>query len=183
MTFTGISARYAHALVDALLAPNAGVEPHAALNSLNDFVETMNTSHDLELVMLSPSVPPARKRAVIEKIAGAMELNRLIRNFLFVLSDHRRLPLVRDIAQQAFVVLDERLGFLRADVSAAAPLADAKQREIADRLGELTGKRIRIEMKVDPDLIGGVIARVGSTVYDGSVRGRLQLIGERLAAE
>ena len=183
MTFTGISSRYAHALVDALLSPAAGVEAHAALASLNEFVETMRTSRDLELVLLSPSVPPARKRAVIEKISGVMQLDRLIRNFLFVLSDHRRLPLLREIAQQAFVVLDERLGFLRADVSAAAPLADEKQRQIADKLGELTGKRIRIEMKIDPELIGGVIARVGSTVYDGSVRGRLQLIGERLAAE
>ena len=183
MTFTGISSRYAHALVDALLSPNAGVDAHDALSSLNEFVDAMGTSHDLELVMFSPSVPPARKRAVIQKIADAMQLNRLIRNFLFVLSDHRRLPLLRDIAGQAFVVLDERLGFLRADVSAAAPLGDEKQREIAAKLGEMTGKRIRIEMKIDPDLIGGVVARVGSTVYDGSVRGRLQLIGERLAAE
>ena len=182
MTVTGIASRYAQALVGALTAPQAGVDPHQALTGLADFVETLSGSRDLELVLLSPSVAPARKRAVLERIAGAMQMDRLVRNFLYVLVDHRRIELVREIVSEALVILDAQLGFLRADVASAAPLSSDQQKQIAAGLETVTGKRIRMAMTIDPDLIGGVFARVGSTIYDGSVRGRLQSLGERLGA-
>ncbi len=183
MTDTGICSRYAQAFVDALLGPNSGVDPHAALTGLNDFAATVRNSRDLELVLLSPSVSTQRKRAVIGRIADAMPLDRLVRNFLFVLSDHRRLPLLQEVAEIAAVVLDGRQGVLRANISSAEPLSEHERMQLAEALGALTGKQIRIDTALDPSLIGGIVARVGSTVYDGSVRGRLQAIGERLAAE
>jgi F-type H+-transporting ATPase subunit delta len=100
-----------------------------------------------------------------------------------VLIDHRRIALLKEIAPLASLFLDERLGFLRADVAAAAPLSDDERRRIAEMLQQITGKTIRVEMEIAPDLIGGVIARVGSKVYDGSVRGQLRTLGARLAAE
>ena len=112
-----------------------------------------------------------------------MPLDRLVRNFLFVLSDHRRLPLLHEIAEAARIIFDARQGVLRANISAAEPLSDHDQKQLAEALGAVTGKQIRIEMTVDPSLIGGVVARGGSTVYDGSVRGRLHDIGERRASE
>jgi F-type H+-transporting ATPase subunit delta len=112
-----------------------------------------------------------------------MPLDRLVRNFLYVLSDHRRLPLLPEIAEISRVVFDGRQGVLRANIAAAEPLSDHDQKQLAEALGVVTGKQIRIEMTIDPSLIGGIIARVGSTVYDGSVRGRLHWIGERLASE
>ncbi len=183
MTHTGISSRYAKALVDALSSSPAVADPHVSLRALQEFVDLMGQSRDLELVMYSPSVLPRRKRAVIEKIAGRMQFDRMIQNFLFVLIDHRRLPLLREISDMSFVILDERLGFLRARISAAAPLSQDEENQIAEKLGRITGKRIRVEFNVEPELIGGVVARVGSTVYDGSVLGRLRSIGERLNAE
>lgn len=186
MTNTGIASRYAEALVEALIAPrqaDSGVDPHAALSGLNDFVNTLAESRDLDLVLVSPSVSPERKRAVIAAISERLGIHNLVKNFLFVLSDHRRLMLVREANQIAAVVLDEKLGFVRAFVSAAAPLSQDEQDRIAGKLGEVTGKRIRLNVELDRQLIGGVVARVGSTVYDGSVRGQLDAIGSRLSAE
>lgn len=183
MTSTGVSSRYAQALIDALASPKSGVDPHIALDQLQQFVQAMNQSRDLELVLVSPSVSSPRKRAVLARIGQAMQLDRLLCNFLFVLSDHRRLPLLAEISEIARVLLDAREGVLRADIFAAAPLSDHEQKQIAERLGAITGKQIRVEVNVDPELIGGIVARVGSTVYDGSVRGRLRAVGERLGAE
>lgn len=183
MTSTGIASRYAQALVDALLSPSAGTDARLSLAGLIEFVDIVKRSRDLELVLLSPSVSTQRKRAVISRIADAMPLDRLVRNFLYVLSDHRRLPLLPEIAEISRVVFDGRQGVLRANIAAAEPLSDHDQKQLAEALGVVTGKQIRIEMTIDPSLIGGIIARVGSTVYDGSVRGRLHWIGERLASE
>jgi F-type H+-transporting ATPase subunit delta len=183
MTVTGIASRYAHALVDAVTDPKSGIDAYRALADLREFVDAVRGSRDLEMVLLSPSVPPKRKRFVVKALAAKMGIGTLVSNFLQVLVDHRRIALLREIAPLASVFLDERMGFLRADVTTAAPISAAQQNEIAAILEQITGKRIRIEMAMEPDLIGGVIARVGSTVYDGSVRGQLRSLGERLAAE
>jgi F-type H+-transporting ATPase subunit delta len=183
MTVTGIASRYAHALVDAVSDPKAGLDAYRALSELREFVDAVRGSRDLEMVLLSPSVPPKRKRYVVKTLAGRMGAGTLVCNFLQVLVDHRRTGLLREIAPLASIFLDERMGFLRADVSAVAPVSDEQQKQIAEILQQITGKRIRVEMAMEPDLIGGVIARVGSTVYDGSVRGQLRSLGERLAAE
>jgi F-type H+-transporting ATPase subunit delta len=169
--------------VDAIAAPQANLDPHAALGELSDFVNAMKEAHDLDMVLLSPSVPPKRKRFVVQKLAERMKIGRLVTNFLLVLIDHRRIGILREIMPLASLFLDDKTGFQRADISSAAPLSEAEQRSIAQVLEQITGKRIRLEMETAPDLIGGVIARVGSKVYDGSVRGQLRALGERLAAE
>jgi F-type H+-transporting ATPase subunit delta len=181
MTHTGIASRYAEALVEALIA-NKSDDPQVVLNGLNDFVATLAESRDLDLVLVSPSVSAERKRAVIAALSDRLGIHRLVRNFLFVLSDHRRLMLVREANQLAGVVLDEKLGFQRAVLTIASPLSEEEKNQIASKLGEITGKRIRLNLELDLSLVGGVVARVGSTVYDGSVRGQLEAIGSRLAA-
>lgn len=181
MTNTGIASRYAEALVEALIA-NRSEDPHVVLAGLNDFVAALSESRDLDLVLVSPSVSAERKRAVIAALSGRLGIHRLVRNFLFVLSDHRRLMLVREANQLAGIVLDEKLGFQRAVITIASPLSEEEKNSIAGKLGEITGKRIRLNLQLDLSLIGGVVARVGSTVYDGSVRGQLDAIGARLTA-
>ena len=79
--------------------------------------------------------------------------------------------------------MDERLGFARAEVSSPRELTESQRGAISGQLERLTGKRIRMRFAVDPALIGGVVARIGSTVYDGSVRGQLQTLGRRLSTE
>jgi len=100
-----------------------------------------------------------------------------------VLIDHRRIAGLEGILHSFEIVADERLGFARADVASARDLTEAQKTALHAELERLTGKRIRIRFAVDGSLIGGVVARIGSTVYDGSVRGQLDSLGRRLATE
>jgi F-type H+-transporting ATPase subunit delta len=111
-----------------------------------------------------------------------LELSGIARNFLFVLVDHRRIASLSEIIHSFELVVDERLGFARAEVSAASELAEGQRTALRTELERLTGKRIRARFAVDGALIGGVVARIGSTVYDGSVRGQLDSLERRLSA-
>jgi F-type H+-transporting ATPase subunit delta len=182
MTLNGIATRYALALVDALLAPSADIAPEQALEQLKAFAELEANDHDLHAVLLSPSVSAERKRRVIARIAESMGLHRLICNFLLVLNDHRRMGILRNVSRLSFQILDQRLGFVRVGVDTAAPLSEEESREVQSRLERVTGKKVRVDVRVVPDLIGGLLARVESTVYDGSVRGYLRALEERLVA-
>ena len=128
-------------------------------------------------------MPASRKRAVVGRIADMLKLSPIARNFLFVLIDHRRIALLGAILHSFELIVDERLGFARAEVSSPRELTEAQRGAINAQLERLTGKRIRMRFAVDPALIGGVVARIGSTVYDGSVRGQLQTLGRRLSTE
>jgi F-type H+-transporting ATPase subunit delta len=119
----------------------------------------------------------------VARIADVLKLSLIARNFLFVLIDHRRIALLGAILHSFELIVDERLGFARAEVSSPRELTEAQRGAINAQLERLTGKRIRMRFAVDPALIGGVVARIGSTVYDGSVRGQLQTLGRRLSTE
>lgn len=134
-------------------------------------------------MLATPSVPANRKKAVIGRIAAVLGIARVPRNFLYVLVDHRRMTSLRAIIGQFEQAVDEHLGFTRADVISAGPLSDAQRAALSAQLERLTGKKIRMRAEVDPALIGGAVARIGSTVYDGSVRGRLASLERRLTAE
>src|ERR1035437_1200224 len=150
MTLSAVATRYAKALADVTTAAGGGLRPEDALTQLRAFESALAASRELENALTTPAVPVSRKRAVVGRIAGLLELSPIARNFLFVLIDHRRIVLLGAIHAQ---------------------------------LERITGKRIRMRYTVDPALIGGVVARIGSTVYDGSVRGQLQTLGRRLGTE
>ena len=117
------------------------------------------------------------------RIAGVLGLSPITRNFVFVLIDHRRIPELNQILQTFELVLEERLGFARAEISSARELSETQRSALSGKLEQLTGKRIRMRFAVNESLIGGVVARIGSTVYDGSLRGQLSSLGRRLSAE
>jgi F-type H+-transporting ATPase subunit delta len=120
---------------------------------------------------------------VVGRIAEKLGLSRVARNFLFVLVDKRRIASLTQIIQSFEQVVDERLGFARADISSARELTEPQRSALNARLEQLTGRRIRAHYSVDGSLIGGIVARIGSTVYDGSVRGQLASLERRLEAE
>ena len=95
---------------------------------------------------------------------------------MFVIVDHKRIPLLPQIRESFELALDERLGFVRADVTSAAPLSPAQTSSLEVELARLGGKGVRVRYAVDENLLGGVVARIGSTVYDGSLRGQLQVM-------
>jgi F-type H+-transporting ATPase subunit delta len=182
MTLSAVATRYAKALADVTTSA-AGLKPDAALSQLRAFETTLNESRELQNALTTPAVPASRKRAVVGRLAEILKLSTIARNFLFVLIDHRRIALLGEILHSFELIVDERLGFARAEVSSPRELTESQRGAISSQLERLTGKRIRMRFAVDPALIGGVVARIGSTVYDGSVRGQLQTLGRRLSTE
>lgn len=183
MTHSAIASRYAGALVDVATAPNSGVDPLQLLRELRGFEEVLAGSGELRIALASPSVPPARKRAVVGGICEKLGVSRVARNFLFVLTDHRRIATLTEVLEAFDLLSDERLGFTRAAISSARDLDPAQREALSHEFERLTGKKVRARFSVDRALLGGLVARLGSTVYDGSVRGQLQALGKRLAAE
>ncbi len=182
MTSPTIVNRYAHALADVVTGPNFGAPPAEAVAQLRTFYSSTNTVPQLQTVLASPAVPKARKRAVIRSIAGTLGLKQIIVNFLLVLSDRGRWHALHEVIDSLDAVLDAHLGFERAEVRSAYELSNQQREELSRELERIAGKKIRLQVAVDPGLIGGVTARVGSTVYDGSVRGQLAKMRQTLAA-
>jgi F-type H+-transporting ATPase subunit delta len=179
--------RYANALADVVLAAEpgvnaAGVKPAQVVEQLRTFNEAVASSSDLRSVLTSPAIPVARKRAVIKDIAEKLGFARVVCNFVLVVSDHRRSDALPQIVEAFEELLDTRLGFVRAQVHSAAELSGEQQDELSRELGQLAGAQVRMRFVVEPDLIGGVTAKIGSSVYDGSVRGQLAEMRKRLSA-
>jgi F-type H+-transporting ATPase subunit delta len=182
MTLTAVAARYANALADVVTAGSSPLNPQQAVAELRSFDSLLSGSAELHNALVTPAVPGSRKKAVVGRLADSLQLSRITRNFLFVLIDHRRIASLSDIIRTFEEVVDARLGFAQADVSSPNELNDAERRALTERLEKLTGKRIRMRFSLDPSLIGGAVARIGSTVYDGSVRGQLAALERRLSA-
>jgi len=179
---SAVADRYAKALADAVLAPGSKTEAPRALAELQGFERLLESSPDLRNVLLSPAVPMSRKRAVVDRFGQLMSLSPLVRNFLFVVVDRRRADLLGEMAAAFEAALDERTGIARVEVRSAAPLSERQRSVLQDELSRLADKPVRCDFSVDAALIGGVVARIGSTVYDGSVRSQLEELRERLVA-
>src|ERR1700722_10962315 len=180
MTLSAVAARYANALADVVTADNSALQPQDAVRELRAFEAVLNQSHDLREALHTPAIAGSRKKAVVGRLADLLNLSRISRNFLLVLIGHRRIVLLGEILQTFEIVLDERNGYIRADVASPTALGHAQRAQLVAELEKLTGKRIRPAYTVDESLIGGVVAHVGSTMYDGSVRGALESLGKRL---
>jgi F-type H+-transporting ATPase subunit delta len=183
MTLSAVATRYAHALADVVTASGSPVRPEDAIAQLKAFEAVLRSSLELRTALATPAVPTARKRAVVGRIAGVLQLQQILRNFLFVLVDHRRIASLTQIIHSFEIVLDERLGFARAEVSSATGLTEAQQTALRTALERISGKHLRARYAVDGALIGGVVARIGSTVYNGSVRGQLDTLERRMRAK
>lgn len=175
-----VASRYARALADIVLGPDSPISAAATLDQIAQFEAAIESSAELRNVLLSPAVAPNRKRAVISRLASQFGTPRLIVNFLFVVIDRRRIALLGQIRQAFQAQLDERMGVARADVESARELSPSQRAALESELTRLAGKRVRGEFRVNPDLIGGAVARIGSTIYDGSVRGRLGALRRKL---
>jgi F-type H+-transporting ATPase subunit delta len=177
-----VASRYANALVDAVQSASPPLDPRQAASELKSFEEILDGPSELRNILLSPAVPAARKRAVVKKFAEMIPLSGLVRNFIYVVIDHRRIPILGEIREAFELIVDERLGLVRAEVKSAAELADPQRNALQAELSRLTGKQVKCNYSVDPELLGGVMARIGSTIYDGSVRAQLNSLRQRLVA-
>ena len=182
MISTAIVSRYTSALADVVTGPS-GMDPAQAAQQLRSFEELLGGVTELRHVLESPAVAPARKRSVVGKLSDQLGIAKIPRNFLLVITDHRRLAALPQMIDAFEVQLDERLGFVRAELRSPRELEERQKAMLAEELSRLTGKKVRARFAVEPELIGGIVARIGSTVYDGSVRGQLDAMARRLAAE
>ena len=183
MTLSAVATRYANALADVVSPADSPLRPEAALNELRSFQATLQSSPELQNALTTPAVPGPRKRAVVAKIAEMLKISPIVRNFLYVLIDRRRIGSLNEILHDFELTIDERLGFARAEVSSAGELTERQRAALNTKLEQLTGKKIRMHFSIDESLIGGAVARIGSTVYDGSVRGQLHSMERRLTTE
>lgn len=183
MTLSSVATRYAHALADVVTASGSPLRAEDAIAQLKVFDSALKDSPALHNALLTPAVPVARKRAVIGRIGYLLELSQITRNFLYVLVDHRRIGLLSEIIPRFELAVDEHLGFAHAEIISARGLNEDQQDELRIRLEQASGKRLRARYRVDGALIGGIVARIGSTVYDGSVRGQLETLEDRMLAE
>lgn len=174
------SLQYANALADVSLAQGAA---DAALKQLGDFAEAFGGSAELRNFLTSPGVPREAKHGVIEKIAARIGAGKIIRNFLFVIADHQRTPILAEIVASFQEVIRQRQGIAEAEISSAVELSAAQKKRFAQTLERLTGKKIEAKYSLDPELLGGAVVRVGDTIYDGSVRSSLNEMRAHLAAE
>jgi F-type H+-transporting ATPase subunit delta len=177
-----LASRYAEALADAVLAPGSPVDARQTAAELRSIEKLIQGSPELRNVLLSPAVPTARKRAVIARVTEAGGSSRMVRNFLYVLIDRRRTDLLAEAIEAFEAAIDERLGLVHARVTSAAPLTELQRADLQQALSQVAGKQVRCDFAVDPNLIGGVVARIGSTVYDGSVRTQLDSLGQLLVS-
>jgi F-type H+-transporting ATPase subunit delta len=178
-----VASRYARALVDVVLAPSAGFEPDRVRQDLRGFEQALASSDELSLALESPSISRSRKRAVIGRLAESLSISKVAKNFLLVLIDHRRMSELSGIIDAFEKLVDERRGILQVQVVAARELEQPQEDDLKRQLEAMTGKTIGLNVKVDGDLVGGLVVRLGSTVYDGSVRGQLEAIGRQLRAD
>src|SRR6266516_1104082 len=149
MPLSAVAARYANALADVVTASASAVEPKAAVAELRSFESALLGSPELQGALMTPAIAGSRKKAVVGRIADELRLSRIARNFLFVLVDHRRIASLSDVIQSFELVIDERLGFARADISSARELTEPQRTLLNARLEKLTGKRIRPHFAVD----------------------------------
>jgi F-type H+-transporting ATPase subunit delta len=171
---------YARAFADVILNKGNLLDPARILDELHGIEALLKESDQLRHVLENPSIPADRKLAVLDAITMRLVTTRQVRNFVAVLIDHRRLPLFSEILKQLAQELDERQGFAEAQVSSARQLSDQEKQTLEAEITKMTGKRVRARYEQDATLLGGAVVQVGSTIYDGSVKGQLERIREQL---
>ena len=174
-----IASRYARALVDVVIERK--IDPATAVQQVNDMVGAVAESDNLRRVWESPAILADHKRAVLDAIAAQSGTLRPIRNFIAILIDHGRIPMLAQIARQFESELNSQLGFAEAGITSSRPLTPEEKQGLESQVERMTGKKIRARYETNPELLGGAVVRVGSTIYDGSVRGQLQKLKEQLS--
>ncbi len=175
-----VTSVYARAFADVVF--NQRLDPSLTLQEAKSLVSLVAGARDLREVWETPSIPAEQKRAVLDAIAAREGISKPVRNFMAVLIDHRRVPFLGPIVKELEHELDRRLGFAEAEITSSRELSDGERRELESEVGKLTGKKVRARYSRDESVLGGATVRVGSTIYDGSVRGQLERIREAISS-
>jgi len=175
-----LAERYASALVDVALENK---QADQVKKELAAFAALVHESAELHAFLANPAIGRASKHGAIEQIVARMGASRTLRNYLFVIVDQRRAGMLEEIEQAFSRLLDARLGIVQATVTSAAELTAKERADLAAALTKLTQEKVQAEFVTDSALIGGAVVRIGSTIYDGSVRTQLERMRARMISE
>lgn len=177
MSVETIARRYGTALADVVLKTG---ETDTVKAELKVWEEMMSSNADLQSAFANPSIAYIDKEKVLESLLSRVKPSRTTANFLRVLLKNNRLMGLAEINDRFASILEERRGFIAAHVTAARELTDEQKNELKSNLEKLTGKSVHMDFEINNDIIGGVVARIGSTVYDGSVKTQLENLKQEL---
>jgi F-type H+-transporting ATPase subunit delta len=172
-----VARRYATALADVVTARG---EAQEVQKELRDWAEMMQSNEQLLEVFRNPTIPYEQKRKVLGALIARTRVRPTTANFLQVLLQNHRLAELNEVNKRFAQLLDERSGVVSAQVTTARPVPQSSQDSLRAKLAAMTGKSVRLSFTTDEDLIGGIVTRIGSTIYDGSVRNQLQQVKERM---
>jgi F-type H+-transporting ATPase subunit delta len=175
-----VAERYAAALADVAAERKNG---ETVKRDLTAFVEAFFSVSDLRNALESPALNPEVKRKVVAEIGAKIGIDPAVRNFIYLIVDHRRTELLLEIQQAFGEELNARLGIVEAEVTSARELSAGEKKELTSVLERRTGKKVEAQYQKDEALLGGAIVRLGSTIYDGSVRDQLNRLREKLEME
>lgn|SRR5690349_20597430 len=178
MSIRTSAARYARALLDVATKES---DPERAELELATFVDLIGRHPDLERVLANPVVSASDKRVVVQQLVERLQMTTPTAKLLTLMATRGRLPLLPDLLDVYRERLMEHRRVVRAEVTTAAPLSPERAAQLQQRLASATGRAVTMTTKVDASIIGGVITRIGSTVYDGSMAGQLAKVRDRLA--
>jgi F-type H+-transporting ATPase subunit delta len=178
------ASRYARAFADVVAS--AHLDASSALRQLEDFSAALHGSRELREALENPSVTMDEKLRVIDaitaKIGGREGTPRQIRNFLAVLTQNDRLSALDEVLRDFRAAMDSRAGVQEAKISSARELSDDERRQLEQQIAKVAGGQVRAKYTLDASLLGGASVRIGSTVYDGSIRGQLEKLKQVLTA-
>ena len=178
MSVQTVALRYASALADVVLERG---EAREVQEELLAWEKMFHANPMLEEVFRNPTIALDKKRAVLNRLIVRAKPRPTTANFLKVLLQNQRLTELGEIDRKFAELLDVRAGMVAATVTTARAVPVNSQQKLQAKLLTLTGKKVRINFMTDPELIGGLVTRIGSTVYDGSVRNHLQMIKTKMA--
>jgi F-type H+-transporting ATPase subunit delta len=174
------AARYARALLDVVIQE---ANPEQVEQQLVAFHDLLKQHPDLQKALTNPAIPAASKRGIVTDLAQRLQMAPQATKLLGVIADREDLGLVPDVVATYRERLLEHRQVVRAEVTTAEALTPEKSAQLQEQLAAITGRQVTMTTKVDPALIGGAVARVGSTVYDGSIATQLERIRERLSTD
>ena len=171
---------YARAFADVVTS--AKLDAAAIDMQLGDFLATWDGSRELREVFANPAIAAAQKITTLDKMNTKLGMIQQVRNLLAVLIKNDRIAYVRDVVAAYRTELQARQGIRQAEITTARELSEQERSTLLAGVGRLAGARIQASFKLDKSILGGTVVRIGSTVYDGSVRGRLERLKEALTA-
>jgi len=172
-----VAKRYAKALVDVAASGN---ELEIVRQELSDVAALLREHRELQRFLVNPSILRRDKVRILEEVLARLSLRPLTKSFLRILQQAGRLQALEGVLRAYETMVDERLGRVKAVVTTAAPLEGEAHERLRQRLAEMTGKTVYLEVQLDTGLLGGLVTQIGSQVYDGSLRTRLARLRQEL---